>query len=678
MDLFKISRTENFSQWFRFAKTAVLFWLLILVSQFMFRLAFFFIFKGSNLESDFYSYVFDAFFMGARFDFGLANYLLAPLLLFSYVLLFLSSTKAWSFFHKLTRGYLFVSLVLSSFLALCNLTFYHYFQDHFNLLVFGLWEDDTVALVKSLWENEPILSQFIFLFVIFYLLWKLVEVISKEIKLSLDLNIFKASFLILISFLIVGFGARGTLNLKMHPLHRMHTEVSPYHFLNQVSFNPVYALGDAMILGAQVRASSFNLIEAMGYKDNIKQAYADLLMKNVEELPEKPEDLLMFKTPKRQKKQPHVVVVAMESMGSFWLEFDSDTYPILGDFKKHMKEDVFNTRFLPSGSGTYPSVTHWLLNLPTLPGPAPAEVHVNKNFMTSAVKPFNQAGYKTHYVYGGGLGWRNMSPFLLGLGFDELHGETRIKASLGKDIKTHPWGVFDEDLFRYIQSVLENATEPQMMFVLTTTNHPPFQVPESFSKPNFQFPSELSNRMTKNSKTIQDRLSAYRYSMDSLSGFMDWVKEQNHSYVVAASGDHSFYESVQFYPENLLEWRGVPLYLYSSEVKLEKDKLESLYSSHASIFPTLYDLSLNDISYIATSPSLLRDLDHFSASNLGFVSELGYTSGDKYFKWGSGFRSIPFKDNFTENMRKRMKQRRAYFAVAMDLINKSPNKTKEK
>lgn len=678
MKILDLDRQQNFHYWRQFAKNSMIFWGLILATQFVFRTVMFFMFKGNNMEDDFYSYIFDSFLMGARFDFGVANYLLVIPLLLSYLLILLRSSKLWSLFLRGFKLYCYVGLSLTSFLALCNLTFYHYFTDHFNLLVFGLWEDDTVALVKSLWENEPVVKEFFLLAIIFYLFWKLINWSHKSLSYRKEVSFKKRSFVLVIGFFVVGFGARGTLNLNMHPLHRMHTEVSPYHFLNQLSFSPIYALGDAMILGAKVRKDSYDLVEAMGYKNNIKQAYADLLDKPVSEIPDKPEDLLVYTSPKRKTKQPHVIVVAMESMGSFWLKFHSENYPILGKMEKHIAQDVFSTKFLPSGSGTYPSITHWLLNMPTLPGPAPAEVFVNKDFMTSAVKPFNQAGYTTHYVYGGGLGWRNLSPFLLGIGFNELHGETRIKKELGENIPSHPWGVFDEDLFKYVQNQIEKAEKPQMFFVLTTTNHPPFEIPKNAPSPAFNYPEELSKRMTKNSKTLQQRLAAYRYSMDALGGFMDWVKSRDEEFVVAASGDHSFYESVQFYPSDIVEWWGVPLYMYSSHNKLPKIKWEDTYSAHSSIFPTIYDLSLNEVKYLATTPSLLRKGNHFAASNMGFVNKLGHTSGDKFYKWRIGEPAESFSGSFSEEMKKLIRKRRAYFAVSSDLIKKSPNKGKNK
>jgi phosphoglycerol transferase MdoB-like AlkP superfamily enzyme len=674
MQIFDLDAKANFGQWSRVLKISLFVWAFSLVSQALFRLLMFFLFKESVSPKDYYNYVFDAFFMGARFDFAVANYILAPWLLISFIPLLLRTKALWKVFYGLSRIYLSLMLIAISLTFLFDLTFYHYFKDHYNLMVFGLWEDDTVALVKSLWENEPVLLELLFIGLMCFGIFKYVTYFHNLKALKIRPNLFVRPLIYLASVLIIGLGARGNLNFAMHPLNRIHTEVSPYQFLNQLSFSPIYALKDALVLGFKIRRSDYDVIAQMGYKGKIEQAYADLLGVDASEISkETPHEAVMFNSGKKKGPLPHVVVIAMESWGTYWLSFDSQDYPILGKMKKHIEEDVFNLNFLPAGGGTYPSITHWLLNMAAMPGIAPSERYITKNYLTSSVKPFNEAGYETHYMYGGGLGWRNLSPFLYQLGFKDLHGETIIKKKLGGLKETHPWGVFDEDLFRYVKQHLKEATKPQFLFVLSTTNHPPFTVPSTYERPDFKYPDSLKNRMTESSKTMKQRLIAYRYAMDALGDFLNWFKQHDFDRpkVLAASGDHSFYESVQFYPENLIEWRGVPLYMYSSGGELQKESIEKKHASHPSIFPTLYDLALDNVDYIALNPSLLRKLDSFAASSWGFSYDGIHTIGNKfYLKEESGVKSLNASE-FPDASRY-LKKRNAYFAVAADLIYRSP------
>ncbi|MEC9283353.1 MAG: LTA synthase family protein, partial [Bdellovibrionota bacterium] len=601
-------------------------------------------------------------------------YICAPILLLSFLVLLFRSLKLWSIFYKITRFYLCTFLVLITALFVWDITFYHYFTDHFNLLVFGLWEDDTKALLESLWKNEPLFLEFLGFSFMTWLIYKYLGLAEKKFFFNFSIRNFLARVIsYLAAFLIVGLGARGSLNFDMHPLNRIHTEISPHLFVNQIAFSPIFALSDAIKLGFKIRKHDYNIIKEMGYEGNIQQAFKDLYSKGESELVDLKQNL-HFVTPKHDGPSPHVVVFAMESMGAFWMQMDSENFPIQGNMRKHFQEDVLNLNFMPSGNGTYASVTHWLTNLPALPGVAPAERFVGKNYITSSIRPFKEAGYETHYMYGGGLGWRNLSPFLKDLGFDELHGETRIEESLGGKLEKHPWGVFDEDLMKYVEKHLRNSDKPQLLFVLSTTNHPPFDVPKDYPRIKFNYPEKLKSRLQKISDTLDQRLLAYRYAMDSLGTFMDKLKAKKLSrpLLVAASGDHSFYESVAFRAEDLIEWRGVPLYMYSSLGNLPKKDLQSKFASHANIFPSLYDLALDEVEYVSVAKSLLRAGHSFALSSFGYVDDKVSLVGDlAYIKTEDGQYHMQKEDNSEVSTAKKL--RRAFFAISEFLIRESPN-----
>ncbi len=87
-----------------------------------------------------------AFYMGWRYDTIVASYLLAPFALFSII----TSLIKWRFltnvFFKLSFTFYLLMALVVLFLVGADLGFYSYFQDHINILFFGLIEDDTQAL----------------------------------------------------------------------------------------------------------------------------------------------------------------------------------------------------------------------------------------------------------------------------------------------------------------------------------------------------------------------------------------------------------------------------------------------------------------------------------------------------------------------------------------------------
>lgn len=107
--------------------------------------------------------------MGVRYDTIVASYtLLIPFLLMSII-------SALGFKKLFNLGMSF-SLILVPIMFLgvfcilfSDMGFYSYFQDHLNILFFGLFEDDTAALAKTIGKNYPIflLSSGILMYVFF-------------------------------------------------------------------------------------------------------------------------------------------------------------------------------------------------------------------------------------------------------------------------------------------------------------------------------------------------------------------------------------------------------------------------------------------------------------------------------------------------------------------------------
>lgn len=76
---------------------------------------------------------------------------------------------------------------------------------------------------------------------------------------------------------------------------------------------------------------------------------------------------------------------------------------------------------------------------------------------SSGAIPFNRAGYDTHFVYGGKLGWRDLGQYLKAQNFTNLHGADEIKAQMPELNKIeardlgNEWGIFDEYLYSFIE-----------------------------------------------------------------------------------------------------------------------------------------------------------------------------------------------------------------------------------
>ena len=62
-------------------------------------------------------------------------------------------------------------------------------------------------------------------------------------------------------------------------------------------------------------------------------------------------------------------------------------------------------------------------------------------------------------------------------GFDNVYGE----GDMPGDTPKTDWGVYDEYLFDFVHEKLLQSNSPQFILFITTTNHPPFDIPSDFN-----------------------------------------------------------------------------------------------------------------------------------------------------------------------------------------------------
>ncbi len=157
-----------------------------------------------------------------------------------------------------------------------------------------------------------------------------------------------------------------------------------------------------------------------------------------------------------------------------------------------------------------------------------------------------------------------MNKFAFAQGFDTVEGEGEMADVLGGLKEKHDWGVYDEDVFDYLFKTLSEASQPQYILTMTTTNHPPYQLPSSYKSPPLKVPAELKNRLIVDAGLAQKRFATYRYSSDKLAEFISRIKNSplKDKVILAVTGDHTFW-IVNFTEQELLQKGSVPFYIYT-------------------------------------------------------------------------------------------------------------------
>jgi phosphoglycerol transferase MdoB-like AlkP superfamily enzyme len=557
--------------------------------------------KGINL-SGFSFDIFKAFFMGNRLDLSVIALINIPTAITFAVILILRKTFLFKLFFSFLKYYycILIGLVLTMFCV--DFNFYSYFHDHINVLIFGLFEDDTMALIKTFYQNYSlfligicIISFYVTIFFISKFILKF-----KEYNFKLP-NVFVRTGVALLTLIFIAVAIRGTL--AMYPIG-VYSDVSSNVFINKTAVNCFYTLQKAFE-HRKMERQDFDYVKKAGYKGNIRLAFADFLKKSINEIPQNnPETSLIFKikyNSQLEKLKPNVIFVLMESFSGDLIKYNSQKFNVLGGLKKHFDEDIVFYNFTSEGRITIETIEALFLNVVFKPSTSiriPQSKYVFRKYPFASIVPYKKKGYNTSFIYGGSSSWRNIGTFASNLGFNKVLGDGCLKSSLKKG----SWGIYDEYLFDAIFENLISEGDSKFIFALTTSNHSPYTLPDNYKVMSLEIPESLKEKIY-DMDEARKRFATYQYANEMLARFIDRVKNSKYSdnTIIAVTGDHSFN---LYQIDSLLDRVKIPFYLYVPKSIKPKNIDTSVFGSHLDIMPTLYNLSLSNESYISEGINL--------------------------------------------------------------------------
>lgn len=616
--LYPESKSQPFvKHYLRSLLKLVLFFLVIMQ---IFRLGFVVTFvEPLQIKTNFKSFI-EAWWLGTRFDLIIIAYISLIPFLMIFIGFYLRFSEYLKTFPRLLILYFYLVFFVFSFVMIGDFGFYVYFQDHINVLFFGLWEDDTKAVITSIWKNYNVplyaLVLTIYLGGSYYYIYRCFKMINIDSFLIPARRKVLYPFYFMITLTLIAFLGRG--NFSRLPLSLEDAHISDITSINHMSINGFIALNRAYKIRKVFGGKDADFVKLMKYQGQ-KEVIQDYLGYHNITTPYELSlnDVFSKRTPIKDslKESPkHVVVFIMESFGAYWWDQQSDDFDFLGSFKSHTQEDILFLNFLPADNGTIGSVNALVSGLPLRPGARfLSEGQYMKTSLPSAAHmPYKNAGYETSFYYGGKLGWRQLGTYLNILGLDNLMGADQIISELRLSEKLpsyeigNEWGVFDEHLISMIKKRLSQSFRPQFIMVLTTSNHPPFETPSTYQGKDFSFSRGLLDQFSKEEEEIRKRFKTLQYANTQLGDFISWVKssELKKKVTVAATGDHSFWVSKDQSYENLLKRFSVPFYLYLPSDIRPKDWNPKAFGGHIDIMPTLYQLTLSDQEYFSLGQSM--------------------------------------------------------------------------
>lgn len=564
-------------------------WLFIILSLTLFRGVLITAFRQQS-ESLTLSNLLNVLGTGFRFDIAVAAVWVLPTILLA---LLLPLLKRERLLQKLRQWWLQLYIVLVIPLLGADLVFFNEFGDQFNMRIFGIIHDDTEAILITIWkEYSPIPFLLISGFIIwgashlgrrwlgYEINWRRLFMRPLSEKWAIRFAIGVVCFIFMIAMM------RGGL-LWGEPIRLKHAFVTDDLFLNRTVVNPISSL--RFTINEKMELDSDRGLSRLWPSDDIQDAAttvynhrhgrttAPVRFNNLDAL------LQQTTTGKINKPAKHIFLLLLESH-SGWTVMPQ--YRELG-FSPQLgviaSKGIYFPNFLASGVGTIPTVNSIFSGMP--------EIGLNTNYEIESLKPYptgiatlmKQLGYKTRLFYGGYLGWERLDQFAPNQGFDELHGGGKMSLG-GKE--TNEWGVDDKHLFDYIMDSIDPDI-PSFNFILTTTNHPPFDIDlEAAGFPISKIPAEL--KATK--KGTLPRLGHLWYADQQAGGFINRAQDKFDDSLFAITGDHTARAQLRFPGNNLLEPTAVPLIIYGPDLIDKQSRTVKSGGSHIDIAPTLVNM----------------------------------------------------------------------------------------
>ncbi len=601
---------------------------ILMVSRYLFFMHIQDVLPEAGVDDD----IWRAFFFGGRFDAKVTAIAYSPLLLSGLVAAaFHDAYQRWL---RFAVGYHTVVAALYVVGCICNFYYYTTYGSHIDLFVFGLLEDDSAAVLVNIWEDYPVVRGFLAAFIVGTLAyltarWFLHSPLGR-INPKAYWHWSVTSLAVVAIFLSTFVTARGTLD--SHPLKRYHASVSQHKPLNMITPNVFTAL-DWATSDYQEQRRFEPVAEAT-------------LSAQMEEVLGKPTPV--YHTPENkylQQNPPHVVVAMMEGMGmNILVEDNPPENDLLGSLRPHFADGFLFQRFLAGTSGTIDSLVMTLFHSPV--ATISHSSAQNTALPGSAVLPYKQAGYDVAFLYGGNGMWRNLASYLPAQGFDRVYDENDIIEAIPESAEhSGTWGVPDGFLFQFANKVMEEADKPTLLFIMTTTNHSPYEVPEIYEPGPTKVSDRFAAKAEYEGEQARKLLETFQYASDALGQFMERIKQSStlrDKTIIAVTGDHRVRNLSTHEPTEYGLAYAVPFFVHVPDPVLENtphryDPMR--IGSHRDIFPTLYHFSLSDQDYITLGGENLLSPDE--VSNVGFnlkrtINEHGAFSNDSsglYYPW---------------------------------------------
>ena len=572
-----------------------------------------------------------------RFDLQVVCYvLLLPTVL---TFIFAAIRKSWTERVLSRFRRLYFSIISTLLLAISGIDmgFYDNFNSHINITFFDFFNEGPMGLIQTIWEEYHCVYEAI----AFLLILSPVLLLIRRIELSksssrhplhstsrqrlsrFEITKLSVTILLYLTFLVIGL--RGSV--WRFPLQIEDTFVSNQKLLNDLVPNAIYMLKKAY----KEKNNAFKIVKTDDllheYKFKSLQEALDLYtdgkvkMANNDTLRALQHALFEEVGDSLKQPQPNIVIIYSESWSNYLFNLQQKNAEMYFGLERHFKEDLLFRNFQSVQNGTVASLENLYVSTPF-----PrffASAYRFDTLPTSIALPFKASNYTTTFMSGMDAAWENCAEALVHQQFDAIYD----KFSLLKDYPHATYnsiGVYDEYLFQALLDRLEKPSKKhQMIAVMTTTNHPPFEFPKDLKLPPLPESFYAKKCFAEHNRKVLDKyLTGFRYYNKVLNEFLNRFKASAaaKNTILIITGDHNVRSILDYDAVDKRYEHSVPLYIYLPTYlrKEAYNKLTNRWGSHDDILATLAPFAFHDTKYFKMGHNLLDttvlDSTYYSAN----------------------------------------------------------------
>ncbi len=588
--------------------------------------------------------LYEAFFLGFKFDIRLIlTILLPPLLLGWLPWLRLFDARLG---RKLWQGYFVLAFLLLLVFYLGDFGYYAYLNKRIDSTILRFLPNFGISM-EMVWETYSVISWSLLLLLITAGYGLLLRYLFARFaaQTPVPLSRWRKTATLTVTTFLVLFGLYG--KWSWYPLRWSDAFFSTRAFASAVAMNPV-----------------LHFINTLKNKDlkfdvnKVRHAYPQMARYLGVNAPDaKHLNFVRYeKGDSLHVKQPNIVLVYMESFAAYKVGSFGNPLDPTPNFDALAKQGLFFNRFYTPHVGTARSVFAGITGLPDV------ETHetstrnpliINQHTILNAFK-----GYEKYYFIGGSASWGNIRGILS----HNIPGLHLYEESMYQSPRMDVWGISDIDLFKEANKVLKKQHKPFIAIIQTSGNHRPYNVPED--NHGFKHRKVDSATLKRDGFISEKEFNSFRFMDHSLGYFIQQAKKEGYfdNTIFVFWGDHGLggYPG-QHMPAYLnqtgLNGMLVPFLIYSPKL-IPKPKVYTKVASELDVLPTVAGLAAP--SYINTT--LGRNLfnPEFDTQRYAFtithgsVAEIGVVGEKFYFRMNADGTKKRLQDLSLEDTRNDM------------------------